>query len=151
MLCIQTCESNVEQITFKFDIIYIAIHVLKRIWRYQNFEPNQATFGSASSFRWSRPPCIKLIFPFLHWYCNEHKIQNPKLFTTSSFCPFPNFSVMPPKAAKGKEVPAERPILGRFSSHLKIGIVSFSLFSYFFIHMRLISVCIPRSWNNWNI
>ncbi|XP_049383683.1 obg-like ATPase 1 isoform X2 [Solanum stenotomum] len=30
---------------------------------------------------------------------------------------------MPPKAAKGKEVPAERPILGRFSSHLKIGIV----------------------------
>ncbi|PON54788.1 Ribosome-binding ATPase YchF/Obg-like ATPase [Parasponia andersonii] len=30
---------------------------------------------------------------------------------------------MPPKAAKGKEAPAERPILGRFSSHLKIGIV----------------------------
>ncbi|MCD7457484.1 hypothetical protein HAX54_035195, partial [Datura stramonium] len=30
---------------------------------------------------------------------------------------------MPPKAGKGKEVPAERPILGRFSSHLKIGIV----------------------------
>ncbi|KAF6150641.1 hypothetical protein GIB67_022253 [Kingdonia uniflora] len=30
---------------------------------------------------------------------------------------------MPPKAAKGKEVPAESPILGRFSSHLKIGIV----------------------------
>ncbi|OIW13913.1 hypothetical protein TanjilG_31802 [Lupinus angustifolius] len=30
---------------------------------------------------------------------------------------------MPPKAAKLKEAPAERPILGRFSSHLKIGIV----------------------------
>jgi obg-like ATPase 1 len=30
---------------------------------------------------------------------------------------------MPPKAAKGKEPVAERPILGRFSSHLKIGIV----------------------------
>ncbi|KAL6197106.1 hypothetical protein ACLB2K_032718 [Fragaria x ananassa] len=30
---------------------------------------------------------------------------------------------MPPKSAKGKEAPAERPILGRFSSHLKIGIV----------------------------
>ncbi|KAE9452430.1 hypothetical protein C3L33_15673, partial [Rhododendron williamsianum] len=30
---------------------------------------------------------------------------------------------MPPKAAKSKEAPAERPILGRFSSHLKIGIV----------------------------
>ncbi|KAI7742240.1 hypothetical protein M8C21_033973 [Ambrosia artemisiifolia] len=29
---------------------------------------------------------------------------------------------MPPKAAKSKEAPAERPILGRFSSHLKIGI-----------------------------
>ncbi|KAG6423581.1 hypothetical protein SASPL_113982 [Salvia splendens] len=32
---------------------------------------------------------------------------------------------MPPKAAKSKEAPAERPILGRFSSHLKIGIVGF--------------------------
>lgn len=31
--------------------------------------------------------------------------------------------IMPPKAAKSKEAPAERPILGRFSSHLKIGIV----------------------------
>ncbi|KAJ6724095.1 OBG-LIKE ATPASE 1 [Salix viminalis] len=30
---------------------------------------------------------------------------------------------MPPKASKSKEVPAERAILGRFSSHLKIGIV----------------------------
>uniref|UniRef100_A0A2N9GID8 OBG-type G domain-containing protein n=1 Tax=Fagus sylvatica TaxID=28930 RepID=A0A2N9GID8_FAGSY len=30
---------------------------------------------------------------------------------------------MPPKAAKSKEAPAERAILGRFSSHLKIGIV----------------------------
>ncbi|XP_023745379.1 obg-like ATPase 1 [Lactuca sativa] len=30
---------------------------------------------------------------------------------------------MPPKAAKSKEAPVERPILGRFSSHLKIGIV----------------------------
>ncbi|KAK7831960.1 obg-like atpase 1 [Quercus suber] len=30
---------------------------------------------------------------------------------------------MPPKASKSKEAPAERPILGRFSSHLKIGIV----------------------------
>ncbi|KAJ9558192.1 hypothetical protein OSB04_012806 [Centaurea solstitialis] len=30
---------------------------------------------------------------------------------------------MPPKATKSKEAPAERPILGRFSSHLKIGIV----------------------------
>ncbi|KAL5977374.1 Obg-like ATPase 1 [Asimina triloba] len=30
---------------------------------------------------------------------------------------------MPPKAAKSKEPAAERPILGRFSSHLKIGIV----------------------------
>ncbi|KAJ0837580.1 putative GTP binding domain, P-loop containing nucleoside triphosphate hydrolase [Helianthus annuus] len=30
---------------------------------------------------------------------------------------------MPPKAAKSKEAPIERPILGRFSSHLKIGIV----------------------------
>ncbi|RZB64397.1 Obg-like ATPase 1 isoform C [Glycine soja] len=30
---------------------------------------------------------------------------------------------MPPKSAKSKEAPAERPILGRFSSHLKIGIV----------------------------
>ncbi|CAK9171203.1 unnamed protein product [Ilex paraguariensis] len=31
---------------------------------------------------------------------------------------------MPPKAAKSKDAaPAERPILGRFSSHLKIGIV----------------------------
>ncbi|KAB2009368.1 hypothetical protein ES319_D10G162200v1 [Gossypium barbadense] len=30
---------------------------------------------------------------------------------------------MPPKAAKSKEAPAERPILGRFSSHIKIGIV----------------------------
>lgn len=35
---------------------------------------------------------------------------------------------MPPKAAKSKEAPVERPILGRFSSHLKIGIVSFLLF-----------------------
>ena len=32
-------------------------------------------------------------------------------------------ATMPPKAAKGKEPVAERPILGRFSSHLKIGIV----------------------------
>ncbi|KAG7012568.1 Obg-like ATPase 1 [Cucurbita argyrosperma subsp. argyrosperma] len=32
---------------------------------------------------------------------------------------------MPPKASKSKETPAERPILGRFSSHLKIGIVGF--------------------------
>ncbi|PPD79819.1 hypothetical protein GOBAR_DD23252 [Gossypium barbadense] len=30
---------------------------------------------------------------------------------------------MPPKAAKSKEASAERPILGRFSSHIKIGIV----------------------------
>nr|CAN63158.1 hypothetical protein VITISV_035841 [Vitis vinifera] len=30
---------------------------------------------------------------------------------------------MPPKSSKSKEAPAERPILGRFSSHLKIGIV----------------------------
>ncbi|KAL9252525.1 Obg-like ATPase 1-like protein [Drosera capensis] len=30
---------------------------------------------------------------------------------------------MPPKAAKSNQAPAERPILGRFSSHLKIGIV----------------------------
>lgn len=30
---------------------------------------------------------------------------------------------MPPKSAKSKEAPVERPILGRFSSHLKIGIV----------------------------
>lgn len=30
---------------------------------------------------------------------------------------------MPPKAAKSKEAAPERPILGRFSSHLKIGIV----------------------------
>ncbi|XP_030441932.2 obg-like ATPase 1 [Syzygium oleosum] len=30
---------------------------------------------------------------------------------------------MPPKASKSKETPAESPILGRFSSHLKIGIV----------------------------
>ncbi|KAI3764248.1 hypothetical protein L2E82_14254 [Cichorium intybus] len=30
---------------------------------------------------------------------------------------------MPPKAAKSKDAPVERPILGRFSSHLKIGIV----------------------------
>ncbi|KAI3739593.1 hypothetical protein L2E82_30002 [Cichorium intybus] len=30
---------------------------------------------------------------------------------------------MPPKTAKSKEAPVERPILGRFSSHLKIGIV----------------------------
>ncbi|KAI5057490.1 hypothetical protein GOP47_0027505 [Adiantum capillus-veneris] len=30
---------------------------------------------------------------------------------------------MPPKAAKGKEAHPERPILGRFTSHLKIGIV----------------------------
>ncbi|KAH7427405.1 hypothetical protein KP509_10G043200 [Ceratopteris richardii] len=30
---------------------------------------------------------------------------------------------MPPKSAKSKEAPPERPILGRFSSHLKIGIV----------------------------
>ncbi|PPE01183.1 hypothetical protein GOBAR_DD01771 [Gossypium barbadense] len=30
---------------------------------------------------------------------------------------------MPPKATKSKEAPAERSILGRFSSHLKIGIV----------------------------
>ncbi|TYG50459.1 hypothetical protein ES288_D10G177000v1 [Gossypium darwinii] len=30
---------------------------------------------------------------------------------------------MPPKAAKSKEAPADRPILGRFSSHIKIGIV----------------------------
>lgn len=30
---------------------------------------------------------------------------------------------MPPKSAKSKEPAAERPILGRFSSHLKIGIV----------------------------
>ena len=30
---------------------------------------------------------------------------------------------MPPKSAKSKEAPAERPIFGRFSSHLKIGIV----------------------------
>ncbi|KAF8410672.1 hypothetical protein HHK36_003204 [Tetracentron sinense] len=30
---------------------------------------------------------------------------------------------MPPKASKSKDAPAERPILGRFSSHLKIGIV----------------------------
>ncbi|TXG48142.1 hypothetical protein EZV62_027436 [Acer yangbiense] len=30
---------------------------------------------------------------------------------------------MPPKAAKSKEAPVEKPILGRFSSHLKIGIV----------------------------
>eukprot|EP00250_Pteridium_aquilinum_P001922 c12127_g1_i1 orf=212-1396(+) len=30
---------------------------------------------------------------------------------------------MPPKAAKGKDAPPERPILGRFTSHLKIGIV----------------------------
>lgn len=35
---------------------------------------------------------------------------------------------MPPKSAKSKEAPAERPILGRFSSHLKIGIVCFSPF-----------------------
>lgn len=33
---------------------------------------------------------------------------------------------MPPKSAKSKEAPTERPILGRFSSHLKIGIVSSS-------------------------
>ncbi|KAJ9147167.1 hypothetical protein P3X46_029359 [Hevea brasiliensis] len=31
---------------------------------------------------------------------------------------------MPPKSAKSKEAPAQRPILGRFSSHLKIGILS---------------------------
>ncbi|URE29198.1 hypothetical protein MUK42_17700 [Musa troglodytarum] len=31
---------------------------------------------------------------------------------------------MPPKAAKSKDAVTERPILGRFSSHLKIGIVS---------------------------
>lgn len=36
---------------------------------------------------------------------------------------------MPPKAAKSKEAPAERPILGRFSSHLKIGIVSSYMYS----------------------
>lgn len=38
---------------------------------------------------------------------------------------------MPPKASKSKEAPAERPILGRFSSHLKIGIVC----SYFDYHV----------------
>ena len=37
---------------------------------------------------------------------------------------------MPPKASKSKETPAERPILGRFSSHLKIGIVC-SYFDHF--------------------
>lgn len=31
---------------------------------------------------------------------------------------------MPPKAAKKGEAPTEKPILGRFTSHLKIGIVS---------------------------
>ncbi|KAL5731601.1 Obg-like ATPase 1 [Ranunculus cassubicifolius] len=30
---------------------------------------------------------------------------------------------MPPKSSKSKDAPVERPILGRFSSHLKIGIV----------------------------
>ncbi|TYH50068.1 hypothetical protein ES332_D10G179200v1 [Gossypium tomentosum] len=34
-----------------------------------------------------------------------------------------NPKAMPPKAAKSKEAPADRPILGRFSSHIKIGIV----------------------------
>lgn len=40
---------------------------------------------------------------------------------------------MPPKASKAKEPAPERPILGRFSSHLKIGIVrmNFCLFVYF--------------------
>ncbi|GAB4829440.1 hypothetical protein Ancab_019111 [Ancistrocladus abbreviatus] len=32
-------------------------------------------------------------------------------------------SKLPPKAAKSKEAPAERDILGRFSPHLKIGLV----------------------------
>lgn len=41
---------------------------------------------------------------------------------------------MPPKASKSKEAPAERPILGRFSSHLKIGIVC-SYFHHFFYHL----------------
>lgn len=55
---------------------------------------------------------------------------------------------MPPKAGK-KEAPVERPILGRFSSHLKIGIVSSFLliilllyytFLTAFIHFLLLSI-----------
>lgn len=44
---------------------------------------------------------------------------------------------MPPKAAKSKEAPAERPILGRFSSHLKIGIVSFLFFHLISLQMLI--------------
>ena len=54
-----------------------------------------------------------------------------------------SFAEMPPKSAKSKEPLPERPILGRFTSHLKIGIVSkfssFFFFPYFFkfIHFKL--------------
>jgi len=42
-------------------------------------------------------------------------------------------ATMPPKAAKSKEPVAERPILGRFSSHLKIGIVCLLCLSLFLV------------------
>ena len=58
---------------------------------------------------------------------------------------------MPPKASKSKEAPAERPILGRFSSHLKIGIVC-SYFHHFFYRLIIWIIvdsqsCIDEEWN----
>ena len=49
-------------------------------------------------------------------------------------------SKMPPKSAKSKEAPAERPILGRFSSHLKIGIVCSSLSLSLSANARKVSI-----------
>jgi hypothetical protein len=68
------------------------------------------------------------VLPLFHFpFRTKHKT----LRLNFRFCewrrihPILSAATMPPKSAKSKEAPVERPILGRFSSHLKIGIVYF--------------------------